>query len=1553
MKREKPGRCRFYPLISIVWNTDLGISATKPSNDSNYPELLFSYAGHYLAMGPNNGRELLSVSFDTIAVDKNISVKNHCEDTPCFEGNTEAAINKILAVPNGHILCLEEDHVLREYGPVSGAENKIELLTSVAEDVKQLYSLPHPMLLTMDQRGEDNVHEVRDRLCLGACIADMCLEAIILVENAQIALSRVTSLKKYIDNNSDPTIVSCITSSGRLFFGVFQSPGTLLVVEACDSTAPTKYDLSQIFTDKLLDDGISYSDPKEIALLGLFDGKFAILACYTNEYNTIVVIYNVVEEKIEFKTTIMQYVVCCTVTPYCPTSCTFFFNMKFLNMENIVSLDFFYFSYASRDNYSEILKRLNSYLDEKNGSSNDFVNILVDSCNAFFQHIAASRNYDDIFIPLLDNSELFGMMDNARFSKVKCLSEVDKNIFVSPHDIIISSPVISSVPATVNNLIIPGSKCNDCFIKSETIAIGNTAEWNYSPLALEIRDKIKELVTSRCEACDIKFTLSELAPFHLDSPSHGYDKIYANLAFSHLGGTNQVVIYIETISRVYVSDFLPLYILQPDIRNCQDGNRCISSLKLLEDVEIADQDVCAPLDDISQEIQAFPTDGASPTDKPTSEPDPIHGEDNCLEEVDMQKSICEPNLEEKSECESIDDRIPPKIGSPESPFQHDDNSSPQKSGLVDLEAELDRQINKKIEDAKEKYDRELNERIDAYANKETITLFLDSALPNYFASELSYLSIMKQLNQLRGIRILLEGKCVDGHSLSKQFLKSFYAMKRQNMFPFPTPMIGSDFLTFSTVTMKDINSSSCYRLSSVQTRNRISNENIIEEMRRFCSTMEATLATYESQIDVFQLGYRFYWNMNELLKMLKTKEPHFNDSTDGGASLHKPSTSTPQNSVIFGSVADRSHTNNFQNNPADPLDLSSYEDVPTEDIKPTQSRISNLDFPSLSNTMDYKSSYTGHVGMVKSSFLNSAALSQQSIGPLERTYEDDPKMSIANKFRASHIDDVFRKCGSSITMRMSVKQQNIPKTQRSNHIPPGSSLISSKSVEGVDEVDSTIASSSSSKKKLPNKRSSIFQRLSNVTPTFKRADGECYSNIITVAFKSDICNNTGDTNASVTSVCNEHQNNVHLETLVKNLMPPPSLENVLPEIKESTLCITDLFTSHSFEIIVEQSKQLSGGNVVVNKDSVHKSIENISQTIFRTENALPGPKTCFNFSLAIDRPAEQPQSATDTTQQKSVVPEMKPFAFAPPTTTQPAEQPFLFGLKVEQNNTVKEEKLSDDKLEPPSDKDKVEAAPIVPTSITTDPSPAPPAPSDIAPDEQKPLEPDPKPTAEANEKQVDEPKKETASTGTLSTGFNFNVSNPFVVQDKGSTSKGFGFGFPTATSATADSKPPSLFGVFGGQNTMAKQESNDNNSTNSNSIAKPNPDQSTLSTDAFVFGAPKEPPKAPEATATANTNTGFGINTNFGFDAVTINPNPQANTQMTAPVTTFQNTFSLQGPFGQGTQQAAPTAKMFNIPSSGVTTNAVFGNTSFSANSNPFGSGTAPISFSFGSASNK
>ena len=151
------------------------------------------------------------------------------------------------------------------------------------------------------------------------------------------------------------------------------------MVEAGDSLTPLTYDLSQVFTDSLLAEGSTYVDQKELILLGLFDGKFAILACYTNEYDTVIAIYDIINSQLKFHTTIKQYIVSCTIVPYCPTPYDVFFNMQFINMNDIVSLDFFYFSYAARDNYCTIFRRLSTYTNEKDDSSISN-SILVKSC---------------------------------------------------------------------------------------------------------------------------------------------------------------------------------------------------------------------------------------------------------------------------------------------------------------------------------------------------------------------------------------------------------------------------------------------------------------------------------------------------------------------------------------------------------------------------------------------------------------------------------------------------------------------------------------------------------------------------------------------------------------------------------------------------------------------------------------------------------------------------------------------------------------------------------------------------------------------------------------------------------------------------------------------------------------------------------------------------------------------------------------------------------------------------------------------------------------------
>lgn len=341
MVTNKPGRCRFYPLTGIVWDTDMGISGTKPYDSNTYPELLFSCSGHHLVIGSVNHNEFLSVSLENLAFDENISIKKQVGSALYIEGRTEAIINGILAVPNGHILCLENDATLREYGLTSEGGNTVSLIAHIANNVKQIYSLPHPILLKMDPSSDDSISETPKMLCLGACIIGLYLAAIILIDNTHISLSRISSLESYINDDSELTITSCITSSGHLLFGIFQVPETLLIVEANESSTPQTYNISQIFTNELQDDGVTYTDPKEFAVLGLFDGKFVILACYTQEYNSTIIIYNIEKEQVELKTTVTAYITGCTVTPYCPTPCDFFFNIKFLNREDIVSMDFF------------------------------------------------------------------------------------------------------------------------------------------------------------------------------------------------------------------------------------------------------------------------------------------------------------------------------------------------------------------------------------------------------------------------------------------------------------------------------------------------------------------------------------------------------------------------------------------------------------------------------------------------------------------------------------------------------------------------------------------------------------------------------------------------------------------------------------------------------------------------------------------------------------------------------------------------------------------------------------------------------------------------------------------------------------------------------------------------------------------------------------------------------------------------------------------------------------------------------------------------------------
>lgn len=1528
MENEKPGRCRFYPLTSIVWDTDTGISATTPVDDTTYPELLFSCTGRHLVMGPANGRDFLSVSLDNLALEENISIKARGERVLSFEGRTEAGITGILAVPNGHVLCWEEDHALRDYHLAFESDNKAVLLAELATNVQQLYALPHPILLTLDPPGDDTVCKPQEMLCLGTYITDMCLTAIILIDNAQLALCKIAALDDCIKHGTAPTLTSCVTSSRRLVFGVFQSPETLLIVEADDLSTPQIYDVSQVFDDNLLDEGTSYADPKEVVLLGLFDGKFAILASYTSDYDTVVAIYNIFDKKLEFSTVVKQYVVGCTVTPYCPGPYDFFFNMLFLNMSDIVSLDFFYFSYAARDNYNAILERLDSYMSKEGHSTNHFINVLVKSCEEFFQSLKVSGDYAHTFIPLLSGSELFGMVPSARFSRVPCLPEVDQSIFFSPQNIVLSTPVISSASAIADNPFIPGINHKEDLIKQKIITTGDTIDWSYSTNACEIKDKIKELVTNSCTEYNLSVTLSELPPFHLDSPNCGYDKIYANLVFAHLGGTNQMTVYVETVSRVYISDFLPLYILQFDIRNSQDGSSCISSLKVPQNEETTALETATLLDD------TFPTD--YPTDMLGLA---ISDEPSLIEVSEKKPSNAH---EQPPICASIEAHSSPKTGSAEPAPLHQGESKFSPSGSLKndlnyLEAELDKQINKKIDEAKEKYAQALSSLITAYAVKGELTLFLDSILPDYFATSPSYLSVMKQLNQLRGVHIMLESRTVDGCSLSTNFLKNFYAMKSQNAFPSLTPMFGADSLTFSTAIIKDINGLLCYRLSSPLLPSHASSEETTIGIHHFCDVMDTVLSAYEHQLDVFQLGYRLYWNMDESLRLLNSKEPcteHFNN-----AASSLPTSTIQPDSTLFGTSSSGVRTSRPKANTIDSLDLSNYEDASLEELTLTQNRVSNSGSSSLFNSMNYKSSYTG---IAQSYSLDNANLPLRLTRPLETTYENGNQMKIANKFKASSLDEVFRKLGSGITMRMSVKQQSLPHVQDNYSLPPCTSFILSEFVEDVDRMENASAGSASSRKKLPSKRSSVFQHFPSIKPTFKTSDGKQYSNVLTVAFKPSIYDNNNTLSTATSTICCEYPDGSYLRGLVQSLAPPPFFEEVSPKITKSTLCITDLYASHSFETIVEQSKQLSGGNVVTHKDAMHQRIESTSQTLFGAENNLSKPQTSFSFGAPVQKHTSQPQVVNESTQQKSAWPEAKPFTFVAPMKPEAqSEKPlFSFGPKLEPSNSVQAEKPPDNKLEPAQNRDAADMTlpvpHLVPLSVSTD----------TTHEEQKTSIPDSKPASEARENIKDESTSETASgSKALSSGFNFNVLKPIIAQDAGNKSKSCESSFqPTAPTRTAGSTS-SLSEIFNNFTKTIKTEPNGNN------VLQPSSSQPAAN--SFAFSVPKDPPESNVVSTVTTFGTGFGTSTNFGFDTVTINPTPNVGAQMTTPVTTFQNSFSFQGVFGQGSQQTAPTAKMFNPPSSGTTTNSVFGNVGFTGTSNPFGSGTAPISFNFGGVANK
>ncbi|EFO62603.1 Hypothetical protein GLP15_3914 [Giardia lamblia P15] len=1527
MENEKPGRCRFYPLTSIVWDTSTGISATTPVDDTTYPELLFSCTGRHLVMGPANGCNFLSISLDSLVLEENISIKTQAESVLSFEGRTEAGIVGILAIPNGHILCWEEDHALREYYLALESDHKAVLLAELATNVQQLYGLPHPMLLKMDLPSDCTVCKNRERLCLGAYIADTCLTVIILIDNTQLAFCKIAALEDYIEQGAALTLTSCITSSRRLVFGIFQSPGTLLVIAADSPSTPQTYDVSQVFNDNLLDEGASYTDPREVVLLGLFDGRFAILASYTSDYDSVVAIYNIFDRKLEFTTVVKQYVVSCTVTPYCPGPYDFFFNMLFLNMNDIVSLDFFYFSYAARDNYNAILGKLDSYTSEEDYSTNHFISVLIKSCKEFFQSLEASDDYTCTFIPLLNGSELFGMIPNTRFSRVPCLPEVDQSIFFSPQNVILSSPVISSASAVADSPFIPGISHKDDLIKQKIITTGDTVEWSYSSGACKIKDQIKELITNSCTEYSLDVTLSELPPFHLDSPNYSCDKVYANLAFAHLGGTNQVTIYIETVSRVYISDFLPLYILQFDIRNPQDGSDCISSLNVPEHEEAAALKAATLLDN------TFPTDhltdvlGLAINDEPSlkdvseKEPSNIHGQPLVCAFIEAQSS-------------------PKTNSSGLAPLYQGDSklssSVSPKNDLNYLEVELDKQINKKIDEAKEKYAQALSSLINTYATKGELALFLDSTLPDYFATNLSYLSIMKQLNQLRGIHIMLESRTVDGCSLSNNFLKNFYAMKSQNTFPSLTPMFGADSLTFTTVTIKDVNGLLCYRLNSPLSPSHTFNEEVTTGIHHFCDIMDTVLSAYEHQLDVFQLGYRLYWNMDESLKLFNLKEPCVAHSSKAASSL--PTSAAPPDSTLFGTFSGGVRTSRPRTNTVDSLDLSNYEDTSLEELTLTQNKVHNSGFSSLFDSMNYKSSYTG---LAQSCSLDNTSLPLRLTRSFKTTYENDNQLKIANKFKASSLDEVFRRLGSGITMRMSVKQQTLPQVQNNYPLPTCTSFILSEFVGGVDRVECASAGSASSNKKLPSKRSSVFQHFSNIKPTFRTSDGKQYSNVLTVAFKPGIYdnNNTPSTNAS-TMYC-EYPDSSYLRGLLQNLVPPPFFEEVPPKITESTLCITDLYASHSFETIVEQSRQLSGGNIVTHKDAMHQRIESTSQALFSTENTLSKPQTSFSFGAPVEKHTTQPQVAGESMQQKNVWLGAKPFTFSAPEKPEAQlEKPtFSFGPKIELSNPIQTEKPSDDKLESAQNKDAADIAPLIRPPVSSSIS------TDIAPEEQKVPTSDSKLVSETCENIKDESAKEIVSSKkTLSSGFSFNILKPTTVQDAGNKSKSCEFSF----------QPPASTKITGNTSSLSEAPNNltETTKTGPSSTCVPQPSSSQPAANPFAFGVLREAPKNNIASTVTNLGTGFGTSTNFGFDTVTINPTPNVGTQMTTPVTTFQNSFAFQGGLGQGAQQTVPTAKMFTPPSSGTTTNSVFSNVGFPT-SNPFGSGTAPINFNFGGVSNK
>ncbi|ESU44994.1 ATP-dependent Zn protease [Giardia duodenalis] len=351
-----------------------------------------------------------------------------------------------------------------------------------------------------------------------------------------------------------------------------------------------------------------------------------------------------------------------------------------------------------------------------------------------------------------------------------------------------------------------------------------------------------------------------------------------------------------------------------------------------------------------------------------------------------------------------------------------------------------------------------------------------------------------------------------------------------------------------------------------------------------------------------------------------------------------------------------------------------------------------------------------------------------------------------------------------------------------------------------------------------------------------------------------------------------------------------------------------------------------------------------SQEIQRESTQTP-----FKFTFTLNTPAsqhaEQPQTADSAAQQKTSWPETKPFTFAAPAETQSTKPLFSFGLKTEPSSLAQTERPSDNMSEPARSDDAANTTTVTPSSNQVSTSSAPSTLTNAAPEEHKPPESDVKPASKAGENSEAEPKKEAVVDGSAPpSGFNFNVSKPFAAQDKGGLPKSFGFSFQPTTSTKTDSSASGLSGVSNDSTKTANAESKDG------SVPKPSFGQPPAN--PFSFSAPKEPLKSPAPTGTS-TSTGFGISTNFGFDTVSFNPNPQVGAPLTAPVTTFQNPFSFKGGLTQGAQQTAPTTNMFNLPTSGATTNSVFSNAGFSGGSNPFGSGTAPISFNFGGTSNK